>query len=122
MQTNFLLGTLKLTESARMALKRQPFDLIARHAVNEHGLITAKERASNERSMKTLGPILSRYKLDPTNPRSPNVLIYTRDKWDETLVTLEQLPISRRPNTDGSSFYSNHRLWGAGRRSTPARQ
>lgn len=89
MQTNFLLGALKLTESARMALKRQPFDLIARHAVNEHGLITAKERASNERSMKTLGPILSRYKLDPTNPRSPNVLIYTRDKWDETLVTLE---------------------------------
>ena len=89
MQTNFLLGTLKLTESARMALKRQPFDLIARHAVNEHGNITAKERANNEKNMKTLGPILSRYKLDPTNPRSPNVLIYTRDKWDETLVTLE---------------------------------
>lgn len=89
MQTNFLLGTLKLTETARMALKRQPFDLIARHAVNEHGLITAKERANNEKSMKTLGPILSRYKLDPTDPRSPNVIIYTRDKWDETLVALE---------------------------------
>lgn len=89
MQTNFLLGTLKLTEPARMALKRQPFDLIARHAVNEHGNITAKERANNEKGMKTIGPILSRYKLDPTNPRSPSILVYTRDKWDETLVTLE---------------------------------
>jgi predicted transcriptional regulator len=89
MQTNFLLGTLKLTETARMALKRQPFDLIARHAVNEHGLITKKEQESNEKNMKTLGPIISRYKLDPTDPKSPNVIVYTRDKWDETLVTLE---------------------------------
>jgi hypothetical protein len=89
MQTNFLLGTLKLTEPARMALKRQPFDLIARHAINEHGQLTREERESNEKSMKSTGPILSRYKLDPTNPKSRNVIIYTRAKWDETLVALE---------------------------------
>lgn len=72
-----------------MVLKRQPYDLIARHAINEHGRITREERERNERGMKTLGPIISRYKADPTNPRSRNVIIYTRDTWDETLVTLE---------------------------------
>jgi len=89
MQTNFLLGSLRLTESARMVLKRQPYDLIARHAINEHGRITREERERNERSMKTLGPIISRYKADPTDPRSRYVVIYTRDTWDETLVSLE---------------------------------
>ena len=89
MQTNFLLGNLKITEPARLVLKRQPYDLIARHAINEHGFITAAEAKENERSMRTLGPIVSRYKADPTNPRSRNVIIYTRDTWDETLVTLE---------------------------------
>ena len=89
MQSNFLLGTLKLTESARMVLKRQPFDLIARHAVNEHGNITKDERAKNELGMKTLGPIVSRYKVDPTNPRSPNVIVYTCKTWSETLIAIE---------------------------------
>jgi hypothetical protein len=89
LQTNFLLGTLKLTETARLVLKRQPYDLIARHAINEHGNITREEKARNERNMKCIGPIISRYRADPTNPRSRNVIIYTRDKWDETLVTLE---------------------------------
>ena len=75
MQTNFLLGTIKMTEPARLVLKRQPYDLIARHAVNEHGHVTERELASNMRSMTTLGQIISRYKSDPTNPRSKNVLI-----------------------------------------------
>lgn len=89
MQTNFLLGTIKLTEPARMTLKRQPWDLIARHAVNEHGRITKEEREMNEMGMKTLGPIISRYKADPTNPRSPDVVIYTFNTWNETLVSIE---------------------------------
>lgn len=89
MQTNFLLGTLMLTEPARMALKRQPYDLICRHAINEHGDITEQERAMNEDSMKTLGPIVSRYKADPTNPHSPNVVIFTKATWCETLIGVE---------------------------------
>ena len=40
MQSNLLLGALKITEPARLVLKRQPYDLLARLAVNEHGLIT----------------------------------------------------------------------------------
>jgi len=89
MQTNFLLGTLRLTEPARVALKRQPYDLVARHAINEHGHITAKEAAQNINSMKTLGPIISRYKADPTNPRSPHVLVVTQNTWSETLISIE---------------------------------
>jgi len=89
MQSNFLLGTIKLTEPARMTLKRQPWDLLARHAVNEHGRVTKKEQEANEIGMKTLGPIISRYKVDPTNPRSQNVVIYTFNTWSETLVSIE---------------------------------
>ncbi len=72
-----------------MILKRQPWDLIARHAVNEHGRITKREQEENAMSMKTLGPIISRYKADPTDPRSPNVIIYTFNTWNETLVSIE---------------------------------
>ena len=89
MQTNFLLGALLLTEPARMALKRQPFDLICRHAIGEHGNITADERKMNAIGMKTLGPIVSRYKSDPTNPKSRNVIIVTKDTWQETLIAIE---------------------------------
>lgn len=89
MQTNFLLGNLKITEPAQLVLKRQPYDLIARHAVNEHGLITAAEAKENERSMRTLGPIISRYKADPTDKKSPLVVISTSECWTETLVFIE---------------------------------
>ena len=72
-----------------MVLKRQPYDLIARHAMNEHGLITEKERQKNEIGMKTLGPIISRYMADPTDPRSKKIVIITSNTWCETLVAIE---------------------------------
>lgn len=86
MQINFLLGALLLTDPARMALKRQPYDLICRHAINDHGLINQAERNMNERSLKTLGSILSRYRVDPT---SGTVIILARETWQETLIALE---------------------------------
>jgi hypothetical protein len=89
MQTNFLLGALRLAEPARLLLKRQPYDLIARHAINDHGHISEKERKMNETGMRTIGAIISRYRADPTNPHSKNVLIITSNNWAETLVTLE---------------------------------
>ncbi len=89
MQTNFLLGSLQLTTQARMVLKRLPYDLVARHAINEHGLISERERERNELSMKTIGPIVSRYKADPTNPKSKLVRIYTDATWGETLISIE---------------------------------
>lgn len=89
MQTNFLLGTLRLTETARLALKRQPFDLVARHAINEHGEVTAKELEQNIQGMKSSGPILSRYKIDPTDPNSKHVLVITKNTWAETIISVE---------------------------------
>lgn len=89
MQTNFLLGTLQLTDQAQMVLKRVPYDLVARHAINEHGLITEPERRQNAMSMLTIGPIISRYKADPTNPRSKHVIVETDAVWGSTLISIE---------------------------------
>jgi len=89
MQTNFLLGKLAITDGAKAALKRLPYDLIARHAVNEHGLITAAERRQNELAMKTIGPIRSRYRVDPSQRSFGLVLVQTDATWSETLVSLD---------------------------------
>jgi hypothetical protein len=89
MQTNFLLGTLQLTEEARMTLKRLPYDLVARHAINEHGIISTREHKRNVLSMLTIGPIVSRYRADPTDPNSKIVLIRTDKTWGSTLISIE---------------------------------
>lgn len=89
MQTNFLLGTLKLTEEARLILKRQPYDLIARHAINEHGVISKKELQQNVKSMATLGTIISRYRANPIDPVSKYVLVVTKSSWSETVISVE---------------------------------
>jgi len=89
MLANFLLGHLKITEPAKLALKRIPLDLIARHAMNEHGIVTKREALANEKSMRTVGPIISRYKADPTNQKSVYIIIKTTDHWEETIVSVE---------------------------------
>lgn len=89
MQANFLLGALAITPQAQLVLKRIPLDLIARHAVNEHGLITRREREANALSMHTLGPIVSRYRVDPLNPKAGYVVIRTTECWTNTLVEIE---------------------------------
>ena len=89
MQTNFLLGAVVMTEHARLELKRLPYDLIARHAINDHGLITKAERRTNEMSMLVVGPIRSRFKADPTSSRSKYVLIDTDATWGQTLIHIE---------------------------------
>jgi hypothetical protein len=89
MQTNFLLGTLRMTPEARMALKRVPYDLVCRHAINDHGEISKRQLAINEMSMKTIGPIKSRYKADPTNPRTKYVVVQTDETWESTTIDLE---------------------------------
>jgi len=92
MRANFLLGTLAITEAARSTLKRIPYDLIARHAVNEHGLLTRRELRRNEIAMKTIGEITSRYLVDPTDASKGTVLVVTQSTWDETLVKMENEP------------------------------
>lgn len=89
MYSNFLLGTLRVSRGVRVKLKRVPYDLICRHAVNEHGSLTKDEKIENMASMITVGPIMSRYSIDPTDRSLGNVIIITRATWDETLVKLE---------------------------------
>lgn len=89
MQTNFLLGTVEMTEQARMALKRIPYDLVARHAINEHGIVTPREAKRNALSMKIIGPIRSRYRVDPTDPKSKFVVIQTDASWQTTHISIE---------------------------------
>ena len=89
MHSNFLLGVLQITEDAKLKLKRIPYDLIARHAVNEHGKLTMREQHRNVIGMKTIGEITSRYAVDPTDESQGNVLVITCSAWNETIVKLE---------------------------------
>jgi len=89
MHSNFLLGTLKVTEAARLKLKRTPLDLVARHAVNDHGLATLKELRANQRALKVVDKIISRYLVDPTDSSQGRVLVITDETWETTTVRLE---------------------------------
>lgn len=89
MYSNFLLGTLRITQAAKIHLKRIPYDLIARHAVNEHGQITNREVRRNAVAMRSVGEIISRYRIDPTDASLGSVVVVTHNSWDETLVKLE---------------------------------
>ncbi len=89
MRSNFLLGTVHLTEAARMALKRQPYDLLCRHAINEHGHITKAEEKANAESLKRLGPIVSRYLVDPMKPKGTKIKITTMADWQDTLIEID---------------------------------
>lgn len=92
MYANFLLGNLRVTEAAKIKLKRIPLDLIARHAVNDHGNITAREAKLNALALKRTGTIMSRYFIDPTDPKQGSVVVITHETWDDTVVQLEDEP------------------------------
>jgi len=89
MRSNFLLGEIVVTPAARAKLKREPLDLVARHAVNDHGLATHREHVRNLSGLKTAGEIISRYRADPTDPSAGFVLVVTSPEWGTTTVKLE---------------------------------
>lgn len=89
MRANFLLGNLKVTPAARRILQRLPYDLLARHAICEHGHISAAEKRMNEVGLKTLGRIVSRYRSDPTDAKAPFILVVTESTWNETVISVE---------------------------------
>ncbi len=90
MLCHFLLGQLKIESRVSKKLGRCPLDLIARHAINEHGKITPDEMAENLRAVKECGTIKSRYMVDPTDPTAGFVLVTTDEGWAHTTVTLEK--------------------------------
>lgn len=90
MYSNFLLGEIRVPEATKVKLKRIPLDMVARHAINDHGVITALERKRNQLGMKTLGEILSRYMINPLDPSEGYVEITTEEGWGHTTVTLKE--------------------------------
>ena len=89
MYSNFLLGELKINDEVKFKLKRAPLDMVARHAINDHGAVTALERKRNQLGMKTAGEILSRYMVNPLDPAEGYVEITTSEGWGTTTVTLK---------------------------------
>lgn len=89
MYSNFLLGKLKVTDAAKLRLKRTPLDLVARHAIGDHGLVTKRELKKNEAAMQTADAIVSRYYVDPTDHSQGRVMVVTSECWGTTTVKLE---------------------------------
>ena len=91
MMSYFLLGVIDIDDDARTALGRVPLDLIAGHAMHEHGHLTNEEHMANRQGAMEGGEIISRYRVDPTSkkPKSLNVLIRTHAGWGKTTVALE---------------------------------
>ena len=92
MYSNFLLGNLHITDAARERLGRTPLDLIARHAVSDHGVVGAKQLQKNRIAMDNAGQIVSRYIIDPTDESQGYVLVITSESWGSTTVQLESEP------------------------------
>lgn len=90
MYSNFLLGELKISDATRLKLKRTPLDMVARHAINDHGLVTALERKRNQIAMRTAGQILSRYMINPLDPNEGYVEVITEECWGATRVKLKE--------------------------------
>lgn len=89
MRSNFLLGTLIVDDDVKLKLKRMPLDLIARHAVNDHGVATVRELRSNQHALQTADAIISRYAADPTDPSAGFVEVITSESWSTTTVKLK---------------------------------
>ena len=92
MYANFLLGRCTVTDEVRDKLQRIPLDFIARHAVNEHGLISNLERKRNQLAMQRAGKIISRYMVNPTNPEDGFVEVETSAGWQTTTVRIKEQP------------------------------
>jgi hypothetical protein len=89
MRSNFLLGTIVVTDPVRSKLGRTPLDLVARHAVNDHGVVTLRELRANQRALATADKIISRYAVDPTDSSQGFIEVITNESWATTTVKLK---------------------------------
>ena len=90
MMSYFLLGCIDISDGAKKALGRIPLDLLARHAMHEHGMLTEEEHVRNRNNSRTGGEIISRYRTDPLSPKPQTVLVRTHAGWGKTTITLER--------------------------------
>ena len=88
MNARFLLGTITITEDVKALLGRSPYDLVARHAILENGVVSARRRKLNAMAMATGDEIVSEYLSDPTDPDSPHIRIVTSGGWGKTRISV----------------------------------
>lgn len=100
MHCNFLLGKLIVESDVRDLLGRTPLDLVARHAICEHGIVGPRRLKINADSAQHIGEIQSEYLADPTDPSKGTVVVTTSDDWSETTVRLKKAPRTKRPPTN----------------------
>ena len=87
MYANFLLGRLKVTTAAKVKLKRTPLDLVARHAIGDHGEVSTRQLKQNQAAFHTASQIVSRYRV--VSSSTEYVRVVTDDGWENTTVELE---------------------------------
>lgn len=90
MMSYFLLGDISIADTAKKALGRTPLDLLARHAIHDHGIVTPDEIRANVVNSLEGGEIVSRYRVDPTQPKSRTVVVKTHEGWGRTTIALEK--------------------------------
>ncbi|MGK3274337.1 hypothetical protein ACSLNH_11830 [Comamonas kerstersii] len=99
MFSKFLLGSIKIEDPVREVLGRTPLDLVSRHAVCEHGVVSPRRLKQNALSLSDAGEIQSEYLINPLNPKDGSVLVTTREGWGETVVTIKKY--KQRRKSDG---------------------
>lgn len=92
MFSKFLLGALVVEEDVVQTLERMPLDLIARHAVCDHGTVSGRQVKANEIAMDGGGEIRSEYLIDPRHPEHGRITVVTVAGWDQTKVCIKRQP------------------------------
>ncbi|MDH1380585.1 hypothetical protein N5J07_14235 [Comamonas aquatica] len=100
MFAKFLLGKIKIEDSVRHVTGREPLDLIARHAVCEHGIASPRRHKQNLLALAEAGEIQSEYLVNPLDPSAGTVLVTTTAGWGETCVTMKKQPRTTRKKKD----------------------
>ena len=99
MHANFLLGTLIYEESVEAAIGRNPLDLIARHAVCDHGIVSRRQKVRNRVALDEHDEIVSEYHLNPLHPEDGSIRFTTSAGWGETVVSIIPPPPPRGDST-----------------------
>ena len=93
MISRFLLGRIIIEDSVVKVLSREPLDLVARHAVLEHGLVNRRRVVLNHKGvMHRDSDIVSEYWCDPEDPLQGRIRVTTAADGSETVVSFVPPP------------------------------
>lgn len=87
MFNRFLLGSIQIDKDVSRVLGRHPLDMVARHAVSDYGLVSARRWKQNDLAYNSCGEIQSIYHADPNDPSAGYIVVTTKSGWGSTHVT-----------------------------------